>query len=209
VVTGDQQRSATAWLAKRFRVSQRRAARVLGRSRSTARYRRRSRCGESALVKALRRLAQRHPRFGYRRLHAMLIRDGWEVNVKRVRRLCRALGLKKRIRRKGKGKSRHPGTAKNSTQARPATQMNEVWTCDFIHDRTISGGSLKWLSVVDEYTRELLLLHPAGSMTAADVRRLMGRLVGWRGRPLDFDATTAASSSARRWPIGCRARGSS
>lgn len=135
------------------------------------------------MVKALRRLAARHRRFGYRRLHALLVRDSWTANVKRVRRLCRSLGLKTRQRRKFMGKSRHPGTAANSCQARPATRPNEVWTCDFIHDRAVSGGSLKWLSVVDEYTRELLLLHPAGTMTAADVRRLFGRLMGWRGPP--------------------------
>ena len=147
------------------------------------RYRRRVRTGEASLVKALRRLATRHRRYGYRRLRALLVRDGWKVNVKRVRRLCRSLGLQTPKRRKTKGKSRHPGTAANSCRARPATRPNEVWTCDFIHDRTVSGGSLKWLSVVDEYTRELLLLHPAATLTAADVRRLFGRLIGWRGPP--------------------------
>lgn len=182
-MSGDQQRLAAAWLAKKHKVSQRRAARTLGRSRSTLRYGRRARTGEVPLVKALRRLAARHRRFGYRRLHAMLVRDGWTANVKRIRRLCRSLGLQTPKRRKTKVKSRHPGTAANSCTARPATRPNEVWTCDFIHDRTVSGGSLKWLSVVDEYTREVLLLHPASTMTAADVRRLFGRLLGWRGRP--------------------------
>jgi len=183
VVTGDQQRAAATWLTKKHPVSQRRVARTLGRSRSTLRYGRRVRIGEAPLVKTLRRLATRHRRFGHRRLHKLLVRDGWPVNRKRVRRLCRSLGLQVRQRRKTKGKSRHPGTAANSCTARPATRANEVWTCDFIHDRTVSGGSLKWLSVVDEYTREVLLLHPAGTMTAADVRRRFGRLFGWRGRP--------------------------
>lgn len=128
-------------------------------------------------------MAKRHRRFGHRRLHKLLVHGGWAVNRKRVRRLCRSLGLQVRQRRKSKGKSRHPGTAANSCTARPATRPNEVWTCDFINDRTVSGGSLKWLSVVDEYTRELLLLGPASAMTAADVRRLFGRLLGWRGRP--------------------------
>lgn len=135
------------------------------------------------MVKALRQLAARHRRFGYRRLHALLVRDGWPVNVKRVRRLCRGLGVTPRRRRKTAGKTPHPGTSANSCQARPATRPNEVWTCDFIHDRTITGGSLKWLSVVDEYTREVLLLAPAATMSAADVRRRFGRLLGWRGRP--------------------------
>jgi len=182
-VTGDQQRTAAVFLKEKHRVSQRRAARTLGRSRSTLRYRRRPRPGEAPLVKALRRLTRRHRRYGYRRLRALLVRDGWTVNVKRVRRLCRSLGLQPRKRRRAKGQSPHPGTAANSCRARPATRPNEVWTCDFVHDRTISGGSLKWLSVVDEYTRELLLLQPASTMTAADVRRRFGRLLGWRGRP--------------------------
>ena len=135
------------------------------------------------MVKALRRLASRHRRFGHRRLHKLLVRDGWTANRKRVRRLCRSLGIQVRVRRKTKGKSRHSGTAANSCTARPATRLNDVWTCDFIHDHTVSGGSLKWLSVVDEYTREVLLVHPASTMTAADVRRHFGRLFGWRGRP--------------------------
>ena len=62
-----------------------------------------------ALVKALRRFARRHRRYGYRRLRALLVRDGWEVNVKRVRRLCRSLGLQTRKRRKMKGTSVLPG----------------------------------------------------------------------------------------------------
>ena len=182
-MTGEQRRAAAEWLVDRYQVSQRRAARTLGCGRSLLRYQRRTRPGEAAVVKALRRLARRHPRFGYRRLHALLQRDGWLVNPKKVRRLCRSLGIRPTTRRKTQGKTRHPGTGANSCVARPATRPNEVWTCDFLQDRTVSGGSLKWLSVVDEYTRELLLLDVAGTMTAADVRRRMGRLAGWRGLP--------------------------
>lgn len=183
MVSGDQVRTAAKWLAKKHHVSQRRVARTLDRSRSTVRYQRRVRGGESRLLKELRGLAQRHRRYGYRRLRALLVRRGWSVNHKCVRRLCRSLGLQVRIRRKRKGRTRHPGTAANSCTARPATRPNDVWTCDFIHDRTVSGGSLKWLSVVDEYTREVLLLQPASTMTAADVRRHFGRLFAWRDRP--------------------------
>ncbi len=181
VVTGPQQRAAGAYLQQRFRVSQRRAARALGRSRSSLRYRPRPRDNEMSLVREIRRLVRRHPRFGYRRIWARLVARGWRVNVKRVRRLWRALGLKRRIRRKPQGKGVFPGSSANSCMARPATAINDVWTCDFIHDRTMTGGSLKWLSVVDEYTRELLVLVPAATMSAADVRRVFGGLVGVRG----------------------------
>ena len=182
-MTGSQQRAAATHLAETFGVSQRRATRALGRSRSTVRYEPKIRDGEAALGQAIRRLVRRHPRFGHRRIHARLVAMGWIVNLKRVRRLLVTLGCQQRIRRKSRAKRRFPGSSRNGCTARPSTARNEVWTCDFLHERTISGGSLKWLSVVDEYTRELLVLVPAASMTAADVRRSFGRLVGWRGRP--------------------------
>ena len=182
-MTGSQQRAAAKHLEEKFQVSQRRAARVLGRSRSTVRYEAKARDDEASLVKAIRQLVRRHPRYGYRLIRARLMATGWNVNLKRVRRLMVSLGCQQRICRKTKAKRSFPGSGKNACTSRPATARNDVWTCDFIHDRTISGGSLKWLSVVDEYTRELLVLLPAATMTAADVRRAFGRLVGWRGRP--------------------------
>lgn len=182
-MTGSQQRAATAHLAETFRVSQRRATGALGRSRSTVRYEPKTREGEATLVQAIRRLVRRHPRFGHRRIHARLVATGWAVNLKRVRRLLVTRGCQQRIRRKSRAKRRFPGSSRNGCTTRPSTTRNDVWTCDFLHERTISGGSLKWLSVVDEYTRELLVLVPAATMTAVDVRRSFGRLVGWRGRP--------------------------
>jgi transposase InsO family protein len=65
----------------------------------------------------------------------------------------------------------------------PARFKNDVWTCDFIHDRTASGRPLKWLTLVDEYTRECLVLHPDSSITGADVRRIVARVIGRRGAP--------------------------
>jgi len=112
---------------------------------------------EASLVKAIRRLVRRHPRYGYRRIRARLAAMGWNVNLKRVRRLMVTLGCQPRIRRKTSAKRAFPGSAANACTSRPSQACNDVWTCDFIHDRTISGGSLKWLSVVDEYTRELLV----------------------------------------------------
>ena len=86
-MTGPQQRAAAEHLRKRFDVSQRRAARALGANRSTVRYRTQTRDDEAKLVAAIRRLVRRHPRYGYRRIHARLVATGWTVNLKRVRRL--------------------------------------------------------------------------------------------------------------------------
>lgn len=182
-MTASQQRAAADHLCKKFKVSQRRASRVLGRARSTIRYQRRQRSGEDALIRAIKRLARQHPRFGYKRIHARLRTKGWRVNAKRVRRLWNELGLKRAPRRKKSRKSRMPGSSANSCVNQPARFKNDVWTCDFILDRTAEGGSLKWLSLVDEYTRECLALHVGATMTGATVRRILARVIGRRGAP--------------------------
>jgi putative transposase len=182
VVTPRQQRTAAGYLKVEYRISQRRAARVLGRARSSLRYRPRQRSGEEALVKAIRRLARRHVRFGYKLVHALLKREGWRVNVKRVRRLWVGMGLR-RPRRKKAMKHRAPGSSANSCVNQPARFKNDVWTCDLILDRTCCGGSLKCLSLVDEYTRECLALVIAHSMNGEVVRRVLGRVIARRGAP--------------------------
>jgi transposase InsO family protein len=184
VVTATQQRAAAAYLGEQFGVSQRRASLVLGRSRSTLRYQRQPRPGEAALVRAVQRLARRHPRYGYRRIHARLCKQGWSVNLKCVRRLWNELGLRRPLRRKKANKlGPKPGASANSCTQQPARFKNDVWTYDCIADRTVDGSPLKWLSLVDEYTRECLLLHAATTIKGSDVRRLLSRVIGWRGSP--------------------------
>ena len=183
-MTATQQRAAADYLGKTYQVSQRRASRILDRARSTLRYRRRQRCGEEALIRALRRLAKRHPRYGYKRIRARLVHQGWRVNLKRVRRLWNELGLRRPQRRKKPRKlGPKPGSSANSCVQQPARFKNDVWTYDFLADRTATGGTLKWLTLVDEYTRECLTLHVASSVTGADVRRVLARVVGRRGAP--------------------------
>jgi putative transposase len=184
VVTADQQRTAADYLSEQYGISQRRASRIMDRSRSSLRYRR-SRCtDEPALAREMKRLARRHPRFGYRRIHAMLARKGWEVNLKRVRRLWIGLGLRRPLRlRKLRKLGPKPGVSANSCVEQPAGFKNDVWTCDFIHDRTRGGSPLKWLTLVDEYTRECLVLHADGSLRGADVRRIVAQVIGRRGSP--------------------------
>lgn len=184
MVSANQQRAAADYLIENYKVSQRRASRLIGRSRSTLRYRPKSRERDAALIKAMKRKTRRHPRYGYRRIHAILVRSGWRLNIKRTHRLWKELGLKRPIRlRKPKKLGPKLGTSLNSCFEQPARFKNDVWTCDFIHDRTADGRSLKWLSLVDEYTREFLILYPASSITGPDVRRIVCRLIGHRGNP--------------------------
>ena len=117
-------------------------------------------------------------------MHALLVREGWSVNLKRVHRLWRQLHLQRPVRRKKTRKlGPKPGASANSCVKQPARFKNDVWTYDFVADRTVCGGPLKWLTLVDEYTRECLALHVGRSVSGADVRRVLARVVGWRGAP--------------------------
>ena len=184
MVTPSQQRAAAAYLGEEYQVSQRRVSAVLGRARSTLRYTAKGGGDEEPLIRAIRRLARKHLRWGYRRIHARLEKQGWAVNLKKVRRLWRQLGLRRPVRRRPENKlGPKVGTSANSCIRQPARFKNDVWTYDFIADRTAGGRALKWLTLVDEYTRECLALHVDYAVTGADVRRVLARVVGRRGAP--------------------------
>lgn len=173
-------RAATVELQQRFTVSERRACAVLEQPRSTQRYQGRPRSDEAVLCRRLRELVRRRPRFGYRRLTAVLRREGWTVNVKRVHRLCRKEGLKvRRIRRK----TRAIGGSMNACHVRRAARKDQVWCWDFAFDRTENGTTLKWLSILDEFTRECLTLKVSRSITSEDVLDTLAELFAMRGIP--------------------------
>jgi putative transposase len=179
-VSSSQKRAATRELQGRFGVSERRACAVLDQPRSTQRYWPQTRSDEAALCRRLRELVRRRPRFGYRRLTAMLKREGWIVNAKRVQRLCRKEGLK--VRRKPR-KRRALGSSQNACHVRRAERKDQVWCWDFAFDRTRSGTTLKWLSIVDERTRECLALKVSRSITSEDVIDTLAELFAMRGVP--------------------------
>jgi putative transposase len=125
-------------------------------------------------------LVREHPRYGYRHIWAMLRREGWRVNRKRVYRLWRAEGL--RVPRKQR-KRRYLGHSANGCARHQAEHKDHVWAWDFIHDRTHEGRPLKWLSIVDEYTRECLALEVARGITAQRVIDVLAELFAVRGAP--------------------------
>jgi putative transposase len=165
-VSPSRKRTAVDHLEETFEVSERRACKVVEQPRSTQRYVFRLASDEAAVVTRMLELVRVHPRFGYRRIAALLKREGFRVNVKRVYRLWRREGLK--VPRKQR-KKRRLGQSANSCVRHRAERKNHVWCWDFIFDRTASGSSLKWLSVIDEFTRECLVLKVARSITSADV----------------------------------------
>lgn len=161
-------------------MSERRACTAVEQHRSTQRYRAKEPDDEKELVKAMHELARRHPRFGHRRIGALLRRDGWQVNKKRVQRLWKREGLK--VRSKSR-KRRRLGSSENACTRRKAERRNQVWSYDFVHDLTEGGLQLKFLTIVDEFTRESLAIEAAHSFKAKDVIAVLQRLVRERGAP--------------------------
>jgi putative transposase len=154
------------------------------------------------LVQRMLELVGEHPRFGYRRIWALLRREGWRVNRKRVYRLWRQQGLKVPRRKKKRRRLGHSG---NGCVRYHALAKDHVWAWDFIHDRTADGRPLKWLSVVDEYTRECLALEVARSMTAARVVQILAGLIRERGAAVHIRSDNGPEFIAvviRKWLAG-------
>jgi transposase InsO family protein len=182
-MTAARRRLIVAELCTGFAVSQRRACRALGVDRSGLRYAPVARDEELALTRRIEELSGEHPRYGYRRIWAMLRREGWSVNVKAVHRLWRLSGLKLAGPRAAHKPRRPHGQDVNGCHLRPSRGKDDVWTWDFIFDRTSDGRSLKWLSLVDEYTRECLSLEARRGMTAEEVKAILAEVVARRGAP--------------------------
>lgn len=129
----------------------------------------------------------------------MLKNEGWRVNRKRIWRLWKREGLKvpqKQV------KKRRIGNSHNGIIRQRATCRNHVWAWDFIFDRTANGRSLKWLSIVDEYTRECLALEVGRTMTAGDVIDVLIELTQTRGVPKHIrsdNGPEVIAEAIRRW----------
>ena len=166
-----------------FKVSQRRVSRALGLARSNLRYTPLVSDQQTALARRIEELAGLHPRYGYRRIWALLDREGWSVIKKTVRRHWRCLGLKLAKPRANPKPRRPHGQDANACHLRPSLGKDDVWTWDFLFDRTSNGRSLKWLSLVDEYTRECLALEARRGMTAEEIRVILAEVAAKRGGP--------------------------
>ena len=161
-------------------LSERRACDVLEQPRMTQRYKIKQPDRDKPLVAAMKRLAGKHPRYGYRFITAKLRQDGWQVNHKRVQRLWRKEGLQVPYRRKRK---KLQGNPQNSCAVTKAEYINHVWTYDFIEDATEDGRKLKFLTVLDEYTRESPVIEVERSITSKGVIAVLEYLFTIRGVP--------------------------
>src|SRR5215207_8596303 len=135
-----------------------------------------------ALVERMVALSRENPRYGYRRVWALLGREGWEVNKKkRVQRLWREAGL--RVPAKERKRRRLTGSSENGCTRRCAEYIDHVWSYDFAMDATEDGRRLKMMPVVDEYSRQCLALEAERLITAEGVLEILDRLFTERGEP--------------------------
>jgi putative transposase len=160
-----------------YGLSERRACRLVGIGRSALRYRPRARADDQPLRQRLRELAAQRPRFGYRRLHVLLRREGVIVNHKRVERLYREEGLA--VRRRTRKRVARDGRGRATVPERP----NQQWGVDFISDALAWGRRIRLFTVVDVFTREALAIEVDTSLPGVRVVRVLERLVAERGAP--------------------------
>lgn len=178
MVTPNQKRVAVLALVDEFGVSERRACLVVGQYRSTQRYEHVRSPQVACLRQRVRALAVKYPRYGYRRVHVMLLRDGYQVNRKRVHRLWRLEGLHvQRPQRRKPKTARHPIVVRG-------TCPNHVWAIDFQFDETTDGRPVKILNVTDEFTREALTTNAARRITAAGTMAVLDQIREHRGAPM-------------------------
>ena len=195
MVTPGAKREAVAHLCTEHRVSQRRACFVLGVDRSSVRYRS-VRPDDADLRKAMKAVAAERRRFGYRRVHVMLERQGWQVNQKKLRRLYREEKLQ--VRKRG-GRKRALGTRRPMlAPERP----NERWSLDFVSDAFTDGRRFRVLAIVDDFSRECLALVADTSLSGLRVTRELTAIMVRRGRPktiVSDNGTELTSMAVLRW----------
>jgi len=195
VVTPAARREAVTHLQTVFEMSERRACRVIGTDRTTIRYAPK-RADDGELRDRLKALAQERRRFGYRRLHVLLRREGHEVNRKRVQRIYREEKLM--VRKRG-GRKRALGTRRPiETPVAP----NERWSLDFVSDQLTDGRRFRMLAVVDDCTRENLCLIADTSLSGLRVARELDALIAERGKPstiVSDNGTEFTSNAILSW----------
>jgi len=159
-----------------FGLSQRRSSELVGLNRNTLRYQPKAGDDEE-LRKRLRELAEKRRRFGCRRLHVVLKREGLVVNHKRTERLYKEEKLSLKIRKRKKVASQ------GRVELSQAKRSNEQWAMDFVSDALSNGRRLRLLPIIDTYTRECLRIEVDTSIGGKRVTAVLNQIVSTRGLP--------------------------
>ena len=195
MVTPAAHREAAAYLQSAHEMSERRACRVIGIDRTSVRYQA-TRPDDGDLRERIKVLASERRRFGYRRLHILLRREGHAVNKKRVQRIYREERLT--VRRRG-GRKRAMGARRPiETPLLP----NQRWSLDFVSDQMTDGRRFRILTVIDNCTRECLALVADTSLSGRRVARELDDIIRQRGRPdmiVSDNGTEYTSNAILAW----------
>jgi putative transposase len=168
----------TEYLQVSYQISERKACNALGLARSSHRYKSTADRQDFLRIR-LRDLAAARVNYGYRRLHILLGREGWQINHKRVYRLYTEEGLT--MRRKRPKRRFVSCTVRKERQA--VQSANECWSMDFMADQLVDGRRFRVLTIVDNFTRESLFLHASQSIKGEDVVEVLDELISKRGKP--------------------------
>ena len=183
------------YLQETFEVSERRACKVLDQNRQTQRYEARRPDIDRPIIDRINTLAEQHPRYGYRRISALLRREGYQLNIKRVHRLWKNEGLQKST---SKSWRKTTGSSENACNLNPAQHPNDVWSYDFLFDQTSNGSTLKILVVIDEFTRRCLSLKVERKLNHQDVITELERLVRFFGNPKRIRSDNGSEFTAQK-----------
>jgi len=186
-------------LCDRLHFSERRACRIAGQHRSTQRHQPQPVEDDGALRGELRAIAARKKRWGYRRAHANLRACGWQINRKRVQRLWREEGL-----RVASKTSKRRRTGDPEAQWLRADRPNQLWALDYQFDQTADGRMLRLLNIVDEFTREALVMRCERSITADQTVTTLEELVAERGAPQNIRCDNGPELTANALRDWCR-----
>ncbi len=195
MVAPDVNRKIVAHACVEHCISQRRACSVLGVDRSSIRYRSR-RPADNHIREAMKQVASMRRRFGYRRIHVMLERQGIILNLKKLRRLYREEKLQ--VRKRG-GRKRALGTRRPMLVP---NAPNQRWSLDFVSDAMTDGRRFRVLCIIDDYTRECLALMVDTSISGFRVTRELNLLLKKHGKPqsvVSDNGTEFTSQAILRW----------
>ena len=198
MVSPAQNKQAVAYVVDQRLCSERRACRYLGVHRSTYRYPVKSPLPQQVqLHQRIVSLSWQYPRYGYRRIRAVLEREGWSVSRKQVQRIRRKEGLKVHPK-----PQRIPRQGVSTGLPTQATHRNHVWTWDFIFDRTDKGSTLKMLTMLDEYTRQCLAIRVERQIRSGQVLATLWQAMMQYGIPEHIrsdNGTEFIAGKIQRW----------
>ena len=177
MVTPAAKRQVAGYLQEKHSLSQRRAAKLVRTAPRVLRYKSKRPSDEKARTR-LCELAQERPRWGYRRLHVLLRRQGVVLNRKKTHRLYRQEKLHLRPKNK-----RRRVTSSVRVAPPQLTGPNQMWVLDFVHDSLAGGRSFRTLNIMDGWSREALCIEADTSLTGKRVVRVLEELVQVRGKP--------------------------